>query len=372
MWAYWLLFLVPAGIAFSPIKGDKNVNYMLWATVGLLCILLIGLRYEVGGDWDNYLAYFDRVRGRDLTLDLILGGAYGNATAYITLSWVALKLGLGGLAIYFVNTVCAAIFMVGLIKYCQKQPMPWIALAVAIPYMVCAVAMGYTRQATALGFLLWGLSVLRAGNEKKYFALIVLGSFFHLSVIITLPFILLTREKISRRGYLLFGSFLVGLFFLFITIETGGRNLLENFQIILEYTATRGSAGAAIRTYLNALPVLVSLFFLSRIKMISTDYKIIKWMAIASIIAIPALSLSTTLVDRLGLYLMPLQVALWPRLIAVQRNKLQRSFWTSMIIVFYGLVLFVFFNFAIHAEWWLPYRMWPFTSEPFYPYPAPM
>ena len=106
--------------------------------------------------------------------------------------------------------------------------------------------------------------------------------------------------------------------------------------------------------------------------MISTDYKIIKWMAIASIIAIPALSLSTTLVDRLGLYLMPLQVALWPRLIAVQRTKLQRSFWASMIIVFYGLVLFVFFNFALHAEWWLPYRLWPFTSEPLYPYPTPL
>jgi len=367
MWAYWLLFLVPAGIAFSPIKGDKNVNYMLWTIVGLLGIFLIGLRYEVGGDWEPYLHYLDVTRGREL-FD-ILGTAYGNASGYMALNWVALRLGFG---IYFVNTVCAAIFMVGLIKYCQKQPMPWIALAVAIPYLVCAVAMGYTRQATALGFLFWGLSFLRAGNEHKYFALIVLGSFFHLSVIITLPFILFTREKIPRWGYLLFGFFLVGLFILFITIETGGMNMLENFQVILEYTATRGSEGATVRTFMNALPVLVSLFFWSRIKMISADYKIIKWMAIASIIAIPALSLSTTLVDRLGLYLMPLQVALWPRLIAVQRTMLQRSFWTSMIVVFYGLVLFVFFNFAIHAEWWLPYRMWPFTSEPLYPMPAPM
>ncbi len=367
MWAYWLLYLVPAGIAFSPIKGDKNVNYMLWTIVGLLGILLIGLRYEVGGDWEPYLLYLDLVRGEEL-FD-ILGTGYGNASGYMALNWVALRLGLG---IYAVNLFCAAIFMGGLMKYCQKQPMPWIALAVAIPYMVCAIAMGYTRQATALGFLLWGLSILREGNELKYFVLIAFGSLFHLSVIIMLPLLVLTREKIIWWYYPLFGLFLYGLFILFSTLETGGRNLMEAYEIIWKYTATRGSQGGAIRTYMNALPVFVSFFFWRRIKMISPDYKIIKWMAIVSIIAIPALSLSTTLVDRLGFYLMPLQLALWPRLIAVQRTKLQRSFWASMIIVFYGLVLFVFFNFALHAEWWLPYRMWPFTSETLYPIPATM
>ena len=104
MWAYWLLFLVPAGIAFSPIKGDKNTNYMLWAIVGLLCILLIGLRYEVGGDWDPYLVYLDNARGIDLNLDALLGAAYGNASGYIFLNWVAIQLGFGIYGIYFVNT----------------------------------------------------------------------------------------------------------------------------------------------------------------------------------------------------------------------------------------------------------------------------
>ena len=369
MWAYWLLFLVPAGIAFSPIKGDKNVQRVIWAIVGLLCILLIGLRYEVGGDWENYLAYLDNARVSNFSLSSILETAYGNASGYMLLNWVVVQLGLG---IYATNTVCAAIFIVGLIKYCQKQPIPWVALAVAIPYMVSAVAMGYTRQATALGFLLWGLSILREGNELKYLGLILLGSLFHLSVIITLPLMVFTRAKILWFYYPLFGMLFLGLFYLFSTLETGGRNLIEAYQIIWQYTATRYSAGGQIRTFLNVLPVLASFFVWNRIKMISTDYKIIKWMAIASVVAIPALSLSTTLVDRLGLYLMPLQVALWPRLIAVQRTELLRSIWASMIIVFYGLVLFVFFNFAINAHHWLPYQMWPFDSEPFYPSPLPM
>ena len=362
MWAYWLLFLVPAGIAFSPIRFDKNVNYMLWAMVGLLGILLIGLRYKVGGDWEPYLMYFAQARTGDLSRILLVGN--GNASGYMFLNWAMAQLGLG---IYAVNLVCGAIVMVGLVKYCQKQPMPWIALAVAMPYLVCCVAMGYTRQAAALGFLLWGLSILRKGNEHKFFGLIFIGSFFHLSLLITLPLMVLTRDKIHWRYYLLSGPFVAGLYYVFSTID-----VLQYYAVIYEYTMTRESVGGTIRAYMNLLPVIVSFFFWDRIKRISPDLKIIKWMGITAILAIPLLSLSTTMVDRFSLYLMPLQIALWPRLIAIQRTKLSRSVWASIITVYYGLILFVWFNFAVTRDEWVPYRMWPFTSEPIYPSLLPM
>ena len=111
MWAYLLLFLVPAGIAFSPIKGDKNTNYMLWAIVGLLGILLIGLRYEVGGDWVPYLVFLDEARGLDLNINNLLDASYGNATGYVFLNWAAIQLGFGIYGIYFVNTICSCFFL---------------------------------------------------------------------------------------------------------------------------------------------------------------------------------------------------------------------------------------------------------------------
>ena len=358
MWAYWLLFLVPAGIAFSPVRGDKYVQHMAWAIVGLLGILIIGLRYDVGGDWLPYLDYLQNAKKGDLA-QVLLDGRFMNGGLYIFLNWVAVKLGLG---IYFVNLICGTIAMVGLIKYCQKQPMPWIALAVAVPYMVCVVFMGYTRQAVALGFLLWGLSILREGNERKFFGLILLGSLFHLSLIFTLPLMMLTREKTSWWYYLIFGLFFIGIYFLFSTL-----GLLGIYESVWKWYLGQHSQGGEIRAYMNALPVFMALFFWHNIKRISPDYKIIKWMSIAAILCIPLLSVSTTLIDRFAVYLMPLQVALWPRLIAVQSTMLMRSTWASMIIAFYGLVLFVFFNFATHAPWWVPYRMWPFTNETIYP-----
>ena len=371
MWAYWLLFLLPAGIAFSPIRGDKYVQQLTWAMVGLLGILLIGLRYKVGGDWMPYIEYLQeahmavQVGGLE---EIIAGSSLVNGSLYIFLNWVAIRLGFGmDMGIYFVNLFCAVIFVTGLIRFCQKQPMPWLALAVAVPYLVCVVAMGYTRQATALGFLLWGLSILKAGNEHKFIGLVFLGSLFHISLVVTLPLVMFAREKILWWFYPFIGCFFIGLYFWVTTL-----GLLDLYETVLEFYIGSHSAGGEIRAYMNALPVFVALFFRAKIKAISFDYKIIKWMAIAALISIPMLSVSTTLIDRFALYLIPLQIALWPRIIAVQRTMVMRSAFASMIIVYYSLVLFVFFNFGLHSSWWVPYQMWPFTSETIYPLLSPM
>ncbi len=44
--------------------------------------------------------------------------------------------------------------MSGLVQFCRKQPLPWLALAVAAPFIIIVVGMGYTRQSVALGFIL--------------------------------------------------------------------------------------------------------------------------------------------------------------------------------------------------------------------------
>ena len=366
MTPYWLLFLLPASMALSPIKGDKIVNAIPWTIVGLLCLLMIGLRYRVGGDWDNYIIYLDLARPRDFSVADTLAVAWGNATGYMIISWAILQLGLG---MYALNLFCAAIFTVGLMKYCRKQPMPWVALAAAVPYMVYGVAMGYTRQATAMGLFFWGLSFLREGKELKYLAFILVACTFHASAIITAPLVLLTKKTTSKFYFRLLIFVLVVAVYVFNTVTIGGGDLTlyEGYSIVFNYTATRYSPGGVIRIYMNALPVLVALFYWNRIKMISPDSRIVKWMAIVSFLAVPALSLSTTMVDRLGLYLMPIQLALWPRLIAVQRTDLLRSFWTAMIIVYFAIVLYVFFNYANHAHFWLPYQMYPFHGETIYP-----
>jgi hypothetical protein len=33
--------------------------------------------------------------------------------------------------------------------------------------------------------------------------------------------------------------------------------------------------------------------------------------------------------------------------------------WVGGILLYYGVVLFVWLNFATHAQYWLPYRFYP-------------
>ena len=382
MWAYWLLFLVPAGLALNPIKFSKDINHILWFMVGVLFILLIGLRYFVGTDFDNYLIYYERsmtdaqaaFTGENVINFAI---AYGNAPAYMLLNALVWQLGIWGAhGIYVVNTFCATIFVIGLVKFCKKQPSPWVALTVAVPFMVTAVAMGYTRQATALGFLMWGFSILRPGNEYKYIVLVLLGSTFHLSVIAALPFVGVVKENIPWIIYLIFGLIIAYMFYTIasLNIATTDRTAIDNMAIVFQYTATRGSPGGYVRTAMNVLPILFAFFLWNRIKMISTDtdFKLIQWISIASVMCVPTLLYSTTMTDRMGLYLMPIQLALWPRIIAVQKTQLLRSTWASCVLSFYCLVLYVFFHYANHSHYWLPYLMFPFTSEPIPQHPIMM
>ena len=365
MWAYWLLFLLPVGMILSPFKIDRNINYLVWAIFGLLAVLLIGLRYEIGVDWPGYLTYLNeaRIRQDDIAAVMLVGNA--NGLAYMLLNWTVIKLGLG---IYVVNLVSAAILIIGLMKYCQKQPIPWLALAVAMPYTIGVVAMAYTRQAVALGFLFWGLAILREGKEGKYFSLVMLGTLFHMSAIVNLPYMVLARKRILWYYYLFFGLFIGG-----VLVLLNSLGYLSMYIRVVLYTLELHSAGAAVRAYMNVVPVLASLFFLQRIKRISPDWKIIKWMALAAFASIALLSVSSTMVDRFALYLIPLQVALWPRLVSVQQTMLMRSILASMILSYYCLVLYVWFHYAAHAPWFLPYSMWPFHSEPlFVPQLLPM
>jgi hypothetical protein len=79
----------------------------------------------------------------------------------------------------------------------------------------------------------------------------------------------------------------------------------------------------------------------------------------AFILVYMSFSLST-LVDRLAYYTIPLQLALWPRIIAAQDQPLMRAYFTISVIFGYFLMLYVWLAYANHSWAWLPYQIfWP-------------
>ncbi len=156
MLTYWLMYFIPAGIALF-FGRSRQANQMLWISIGFIFILIIGFRYEVGGDWFNYIGHYDHIVGLELK-EAMRGGD----PAHKFLNWLMARWDMG---VYGTNVIYGAIFMWGLIRFSRQQPYPWLAIVAAVPYLITVVVMGYSRQAVAIGIFLLAISYL---DEKKF------------------------------------------------------------------------------------------------------------------------------------------------------------------------------------------------------------
>ncbi len=351
---YWIMFFIPSLVALEArpiarynVDGTRRVAIKpIWIFAVIITIALIGFRFEVGGDWFTYAGYLER--GRFLSFaDLF----YQADPGYVALNIVAARLGVGMTG---VNIASAMIFTAGLVVFLQTLPRPWLGLSCAIPYLVIVVAMGYTRQSVALGFVMLGLVALRRQRVKTFILWVILGALFHKTAVLLLPIgaMISTRARIQHIG-------LVGLaaFAAYDAFLARHAEQLIDVYIVEQLTS---SQGAFVRLFMNAVPAALMLFFGRNLAMTPTDRKIwrlFSWIALFMLGAFFTTGFSTAL-DRMALYLIPLQLVLFshlPDALGV-RNRRNTTF-VFLIVFYYALVQFVWLNFAAHAPYWLPYQM---------------
>ena len=181
---YWLLFgFCALGSLITYRATGANSRSLAYLTIiGVAICLMIGLRYQVGGDWFGYVRIFKRIE-----LAGFFGSIGSSDPGYILANWLSAQMG-GGL--WLADLLCAMIFTAGLISFCSRQPNPWLALAVAVPYLIIVVAMGYTRQAVAIGLIMVGLSAKGETTLLRMALFVTLAATFHKSAIVVLPLFL--------------------------------------------------------------------------------------------------------------------------------------------------------------------------------------
>jgi hypothetical protein len=117
---------------------------------------------------------------------------------------------------------------------------------------------------------------------------------------------------------------------------------------------------------MNALPAAVFLVFRQRLAPDEHLRRLWTWMAIVALFTVVLLlvSPSSTAVDRMALYLIPLQIFVFGRLPDLgSRDRGMTNFLMFAALGYYGLVMAVWLNFSAHAYAWLPYRF--YLLEPF-------
>jgi hypothetical protein len=341
MTAYWAMYLVPALLALAPFRATPNLRLAGWWMVGLVFTLIIGFRYEVGGDWFGYLEFLDAGAG-------IRFGEYVflSDPGYAALNWISLRLGAD---IYGVNLVCGAVFMAGTVLLARRQALPWLAFSVAVPYLIVVVAMGYSRQGIALGFLLWALAELQAMRQARFVILVVAAALFHKTAVALMPlaFFVPRIPRLARS---------MGVALLFAATAT--FVFIEHYESLwTEYVESRmHSEGGAIRVWMNAVPAIVLFIFRRRWRELFGDFWLWRWFALLAIGCVLVVGEASTAIDRMSLYFTPIQIVVWSRLPALIEPPLLRTAAVVFILGTYGLVLWVWLNYAIHAPAWIPYQ----------------
>ena len=357
MWPYWLMFIAPAIAAIvenarppgqRPNGGGPHLEWFAaWAAIALF----MGLRWQVGGDWFNYESNLEKLQG------LTFWEAFtSNDPGFAILSWITLEMDWG---VVGVNMMIAPLFALALVRFCSSLPRPWLALTISIPYLLVVVGMGYSRQGVALACGMLGLLALSRQSPRAFLGWVLLGATFHKTAVLLLPIAMLVRD-IRRLLTVVYAVVItVGAYFLLLSDSVD--DLYENY-VVAEYQ----SEGAMVRLLMNAVPAAVFLRYSKRFGFPPGETSLWRWFAWISLLLLAVLftTSASTAVDRVGLYMLPLQLVVFSRLPeALGRRSRDVKIWTGMVVVYYAIVFFTWLNFATHSMYWLPYKFYLLESQ---------
>lgn len=341
-------FLIWAWVGWSALSGRQRWSQLTSIGIWLVFTLLIGLRVEIGADWGAYLGYLERQIGMPLDYPLT-----SSELGYALANWIGANLNWD---IFGVNLICGGLFSAGLVRYCRNQPYPWLALALAFPYLTVVVAMGYSRQGVAIGLELLALLALERDRLLQFLAWLALASTFHASALtmLVLPLAKIRRNLGRLTGLLrllLLGGAGYGLY---SAILSGSVESYQEVYLEAQYQ----SQGALVRVALCVLPALIFLWKQREFPITPqqrSTYTLMSWLAVAAGIGL-VVSPSSTAVDRVALYLIPLQIFVGSYLPLIRLQGFSTALWRQLLVILSLAVLSVWMFFAAHASAWIPYR----------------
>ena len=198
--------------------------------------------------------------------------------------------------------------------------------------------MGLAKQSN-LQFVLW----------------VAVAATFHKSAVLLVPLAILATQSSRLWAGLWVGIATAALYYLLLA-----DNVNNSVTDYLE--AGYKSEGAAVRIAMNALPATILLLFRKRFVWQPAERNLWIGMSVLALASVAWLlvSSSSTAVDRVALYLIPLQLFVFARLPDVLGRGRGVRMWVIAVVLYYAVVLLVWLNFATHAFAWVPYHSWVF------------
>jgi hypothetical protein len=355
-WIYWLPFTAFALLSFAPLP--RNLVWLFASAIAL--IFWVGLRHEVGADWNTYLGKVEEAKVHGL-----LFAIKDTDLAYAVFMWLGAN-GLGG--IYFVNFVCAVLAILPLVAFCATRKNPALALLVATPYLISVVYMGYTRQGVAVGLGMLAMLAVERRRIVWFLAAITAAALFHKAAVCL--FVLSPALFAARWDrYLIPRAIGIGAYALALTafvFWSDAALLVRQYLLVTGDTAMPVTAGSASATRYYSEGAIVRG---TQSAVAVASFAIIAWhsrlrptqlwlwsIASACILFLFALAFfRSTLADRIGLFFLPLQIYAFSTLPQVFPRPLSLVL-QGAIIACFAASFWVWQVYGSDSESWIPYQ----------------
>jgi hypothetical protein len=341
---YFLLLVVPSLFALF---NTRRLSLILWYMAFVIFVLFVGLRYEVGPDWQQYryihqsLAYFSfwDVIGQVEPLSYLL-------------FWISQT---SGNDVYLSNMVAAFILMAGVFSFARLTANPWLAVVSATPYLIIVMGMSGVRQTMAAGIILFLFSRWDRYSFLRRGLYILIAAMFHTSALINNIFLII-KLNISLKYKLLFGI-VISVLTLYVGTEVPlyADNVIKYQQRYLEGSFIERSLGSIYHIAMIAIPAIVGLIYKKRIIDSIHNPALLRFGLYAAITVLVLSAFSSTVASRLTVYLYFVPMMVYPALVTTLGRRGEIAGILG-IIIFHMLILLGWFMFGNHAYAYMPYN----------------
>jgi hypothetical protein len=326
-------------------KYDNLIKFILF--FGLF--IFIGFRYQVGADWSNYLEISKSIGQTDLSTALLL-----TDPAYGYLNFLGNLLNLN---IWFSNSICALILLLGLFKLILVYGKLYFPLFISFSYIIVIVGMGVTRQAAALGFVFLAFVYIKENNTRNMLLSLFAAVLFHKAAFFISLILLFIKFLDSKKIGLIM---MISLIFVLV----GGLSMHTNLMNIYYFynEELNESRGAVIRSFYFFCIAIFAILWRNFLFINPQEKKIVLILSNFILIIAPLVFIMPVIIDRFLIFFWPLVIIFYARI----DNSIKILSISSKIIKLIMIAInLIYFNYWIlysnfFEEYWSNYNNYIF------------
>ena len=338
-------------------------NKLIYSFIALFFIIFIGLRYEIGCDWEQYKRMFERYEfigiGNIFNRNLIGEDGYQmyQELGHIFITKISQN-------IYVLNLIYAILFTLPLFYFCSKLHRKYFSLLISYPYFVIVVGMGPIRQAACTSFLM--LSILFISNKRYYshvFITIISILIHQFSIIFNTLIIGSLFTKFRRIKFSKLNVFITILAFIAFTFCF--PSIINKIYIYFTLYKKIDNNGVMIippaksATLLWIMNLIPSLIFLKNKKSFKINDNLKNIFTIFSffeICLLPIVLIQSVIGYRLILYLFPNSIYITSLIPELNILNIKKIYIVNFFISISFITLIIWLKFAYHSSCWVPYK----------------